>query len=78
MIQSSEKGGGKEGVRVCVGCLVVMKALLEKMILEKQRAEGMSHVPGKGIPGREHSICKGPEVGLCLVFWLNREEVTIA
>lgn len=65
-------------MRVCVGCLVVMKALLEKMTLEKHRAEGMSHVPGKDIPGREHSKCKGPVVGLCLVFWRNSEEASVA
>lgn len=29
----------------------------------------MNHVLGKGIPGRGHSMCEGPEEGLCLVCW---------
>ena len=25
--------------------------------------------PGKSIPGKENSMCKGPEAGVCLVCW---------
>lgn len=47
---------------------VFKEALPQKMTLEKHQAEGMSHTLGKGIPGRGYSMCKGPEVGLFLLY----------
>lgn len=40
--------------------------VLFEQILKEVREEAMQVIWGKSIPGRGNSLCKDPEIGLCL------------
>lgn len=71
--------GGADGVREC---LMVRKCVSEEVAFEltvgKRERTSCSDIWRNSIPGRGHSLCKGPGAGLCLVHWRNTEEACVA
>ena len=75
---SSGRKKSKKGSRVRIGCVCEKHTCLKNNLKERRKGGKHTDIWGKSIPGGGNSMCKGPEVGACLVHAKNSEEVSVA